>query len=92
MVETITSALSIECWIEATGYTIAGWFIRGNYSRLTLLIPEEFYTNYFRQENQQRMWSFDRFFKEVTNILSKKVLHVFYVNRTSSIEVNTYSN
>lgn len=33
------------------------------------------------------MWSFDRFFKEVTNILSKKVVHVFYMNRASSIEV-----
>lgn len=31
--------------------------------------------------------SFDRFFKEVTNILSKKVLHVFYMNKSSSIEV-----
>lgn len=39
------------------------------------------------EENQQRMWSFDRFFKEVTNILSKKVLHVFYMSRASSIEV-----
>ncbi|XP_031623929.1 serine/threonine-protein kinase TBK1 [Contarinia nasturtii] len=39
------------------------------------------------EENQQKMWSFDRFFKEVTNILSKKVLHVFYMNRTSSIEI-----
>lgn len=39
------------------------------------------------EENQQRMWSFDRFFKEVTNILNKKVLHVFYINRASSIEV-----
>lgn len=39
------------------------------------------------KENQIRMWSFDRFFKEVTHILSKKVLNVFYVNRTSSIEV-----
>lgn len=33
------------------------------------------------------MWSFDRFFKEVTHILSKRVLHVYYMNRTSSIEV-----
>lgn len=33
------------------------------------------------------MWSFDRFFKEVTNILSKKVVHVFYMNRALSIEV-----
>lgn len=33
------------------------------------------------------MWSFDTFFKEVTNILSKNVVHVFYMNRTASIEV-----
>lgn len=33
------------------------------------------------------MWSFDRFFKEVTNILSKRVLHVFYMNRSALIEV-----
>lgn len=39
------------------------------------------------EESQTRMWSFDRFFKEVTNILSKKVLHVFYMNKSSSIEV-----
>lgn len=39
------------------------------------------------EESQLRMWSFDRFFKEVTNILNKKVLHVFYMNKSSSIEV-----
>lgn len=39
------------------------------------------------EENQQRMWSFDRFFKEVTNILNKRVLHIFYINRASSIEI-----
>lgn len=39
------------------------------------------------EENQQRMWSFDRFFKEVTLILNKKVLHLFHINRTSSIEI-----
>lgn len=33
------------------------------------------------------MWSFDRFFKEVTNILSKNVVHVFYMNCAASIEV-----
>lgn len=33
------------------------------------------------------MWTFDRFFKEVTHILSKRVLHVFNINRTLSIEV-----
>lgn len=39
------------------------------------------------EESQTRMWSFDRFFKEVTNILNKKVLHVFYMNKSASIEV-----
>jgi TANK-binding kinase 1 len=39
------------------------------------------------EENQKRMWSFERFFNEVTNILNKKVIHVFYMNRASSIEV-----
>lgn len=39
------------------------------------------------EENQQRMWSFDRFFKEVTNILNKRVLHVFHINRAASIEI-----
>lgn len=39
------------------------------------------------EENQKRMWSFERFFWEVTNILNKKVLHLFYMNRASSIEI-----
>lgn len=39
------------------------------------------------EENQKRMWSFDRFFNEVTNILNKKVVHVFYMNRASSVEI-----
>lgn len=39
------------------------------------------------EENQQRMWSFDRFFREVTNILNKRVLHIFYMNRCENIEI-----
>lgn len=39
------------------------------------------------EDTQLRMWSFDRFFVEVQNILSKKVLHVFYMNRAASIEI-----
>ena len=39
------------------------------------------------EENQKRMWSFERFFWEVMNILNKRVLHIFHVNRASSIEV-----
>ncbi|XP_019550623.1 serine/threonine-protein kinase TBK1 [Aedes albopictus] len=39
------------------------------------------------EENHKRMWSFDRFFYVVQHILSKKVLHVFYTNQATSIEV-----
>lgn len=39
------------------------------------------------EDTQKRMWSFERFFWEVTHILSRKVLHVFYMNRASSIEI-----
>ncbi|XP_065081528.1 serine/threonine-protein kinase TBK1 [Ochlerotatus camptorhynchus] len=39
------------------------------------------------EENQKRMWSFDRFFYEVQHILNKKVLHIFYTNQATSIEV-----
>lgn len=39
------------------------------------------------EENQKRMWSFERFFWEVTNVLNKQVLHLFYMNRASSIEI-----
>ncbi|XP_058058074.1 inhibitor of nuclear factor kappa-B kinase subunit epsilon [Anopheles bellator] len=39
------------------------------------------------EESQTRMWSFDKFFVEVQNILNKTVLHIFYVNRAVSIEV-----
>lgn len=39
------------------------------------------------EENQKRMWSFERFFWEVTNVLNKKVLHLFYMNRVASVEI-----
>ena len=39
------------------------------------------------EENQKRMWSFERFFWEVQNILNKKVLFLFYMNRASSVEI-----
>ncbi|KAH8334303.1 hypothetical protein KR059_008605 [Drosophila kikkawai] len=39
------------------------------------------------EENREKTWSFDRFFQEVTVILRKRVIHVFYTNRTSSVEV-----
>eukprot|EP00099_Drosophila_melanogaster_P018880 NP_610048.2 I-kappaB kinase epsilon, isoform C [Drosophila melanogaster] len=39
------------------------------------------------EENREKTWSFDRFFHEVTLILRKRVIHVFFTNRTSSVEV-----
>ena len=33
------------------------------------------------------MWSFERFFTEVTRILSKKKIHIFFVNRLSEHRV-----
>lgn len=39
------------------------------------------------EDTQKRMWSFERFFWEVQHILSKKVHHVFHMNRASSIEI-----
>jgi hypothetical protein len=31
--------------------------------------------------NPQRMWTFEKFFSEVTKILSKKKLHIFYMTK-----------
>lgn len=39
------------------------------------------------EENQKRMWPFDKFFEEVTNILNKRVLHLFYINHGQVVEV-----
>ncbi|XP_032585275.1 serine/threonine-protein kinase TBK1 isoform X2 [Drosophila mojavensis] len=39
------------------------------------------------EENREKTWSFDRFFQEVTLILRKRVIHVFFTNRTTSVEV-----
>lgn len=39
------------------------------------------------EKNREKTWSFDRFFQEVTLILRKFVLHVFFTNRTTSVEV-----
>ncbi|XP_017465711.1 PREDICTED: serine/threonine-protein kinase TBK1 [Rhagoletis zephyria] len=39
------------------------------------------------EKNREKTWSFDQFFQEVTLILRKTVLHVFFTNRTSSVEV-----
>lgn len=35
----------------------------------------------------QKIWNFERFFKEVTYILSCKLIHIFYMNRVQSIRV-----
>ena len=37
--------------------------------------------------NPQKMWTFDKFFSEVTRILSKKKLHFFYMNRMCELRV-----
>lgn len=37
--------------------------------------------------DSQRIWSFDRFFTEVTNILNRKVMHVYNVNKVQSIKI-----
>ena len=31
--------------------------------------------------NPQKMWTFERFFSEVTKILNKKKIHIFYMNK-----------
>ncbi|EEB15763.1 serine/threonine-protein kinase TBK1, putative [Pediculus humanus corporis] len=35
----------------------------------------------------QRIWNFERFFNEVTNILSRKLIHIFHVNNLQMIRV-----
>lgn len=37
--------------------------------------------------DSQLIWSFDKFFSEVTNTLSKKVVHVFYINKMQSLRI-----
>ena len=37
--------------------------------------------------NPQKMWTFDKFFSEVTKILSKKKLHIFFVNKLKELRV-----
>lgn len=37
--------------------------------------------------DSQRIWSFERFFSEVTLILSCKLVHIFYVNKVQSIRI-----
>lgn len=44
------------------------------------------------EESQDKMWSFERFFQEVTNVLVKKVVYIFHVNRVTPIEVLMNNN
>lgn len=37
--------------------------------------------------DSQRIWNFERFFKEVTYILSCKLIHIFYMNKVQNIRV-----
>ncbi|XP_067004394.1 inhibitor of nuclear factor kappa-B kinase subunit epsilon [Anabrus simplex] len=37
--------------------------------------------------DSQRIWSFEKFFTEVTSILSRKLVHIFHVNKAQSIRV-----
>lgn len=44
------------------------------------------------EESQEKMWSFDRFFTEVTNVLEKKIVYIFHMNRVTPIEVFMNNN
>lgn len=44
------------------------------------------------EESQDKMWSFDRFFAEVTNVMIKKIVYIFHVNRVQPIEVLMNNN
>ncbi|XP_065213755.1 serine/threonine-protein kinase TBK1 [Planococcus citri] len=37
--------------------------------------------------DSQQIWSFDKFFTEVTSTLLRKVVHVFYINKVQSIRI-----
>ncbi|PSN34189.1 Serine/threonine-protein kinase TBK1 [Blattella germanica] len=37
--------------------------------------------------DSQRIWSFERFFSEVTSILSCKLIHIFYINKVQNIRI-----
>lgn len=39
------------------------------------------------ETEQKRVWNFDRFFSEVTDILCRKLLHIYHLNRGQSIRV-----
>lgn len=37
--------------------------------------------------DSQRIWTFDRFFSEVTNTLNRKLIHVYNINKVQSIRI-----
>jgi len=37
--------------------------------------------------NPQKMWTFEKFFNEVTNLLGKKKVYVYYINKLSQLRV-----
>ncbi|KAK7788610.1 hypothetical protein R5R35_005504 [Gryllus longicercus] len=37
--------------------------------------------------DSQRIWNFEKFFSEVTGILSRKVVHIFHVNRAQCLKI-----
>lgn len=37
--------------------------------------------------DSQRIWSFDKFFTEVTNVLNRKLIHVYNINKVQSIRI-----
>lgn len=39
------------------------------------------------ETENERVWSFDRFFSEVTNILSRKLLHIYHLNKGQRVRV-----
>ena len=37
--------------------------------------------------DSQRIWSFDKFFTEVTNVLNRKLVHIYNINKVQSIRL-----
>lgn len=42
--------------------------------------------------NDKNMWTFDQFFECVTDIISRKVFHVFYMNEGKEISLYMQPN
>ncbi len=42
--------------------------------------------------DSQQIWTFDKFFTEVTNTLARKVVHVFLINKMQSIRIYVHPN